>query len=93
MSFITKDDIVLVKYNEIGNKIKTTLSVKFHSNPIYDEKYIKAKGREFNGVIKTNFLSNKVPKEGVHYIYIASISIDSVMKMDKKLSTSLFRRM
>ena len=24
--------------------------------PVYDEKYIKAKVREFNGVIKTNFL-------------------------------------
>ena len=79
MSFITKDDSVLFKYNEIGNKIKMTLSIKFHSNPIYDEKYIKAKIREFNGVTKTNFLSNEVPKEGVHYICIASISIDSVI--------------
>ena len=24
--------------------------------PVYDEKYIKAKLREFNGVIKTNFM-------------------------------------
>ena len=26
----------------------------FHSMPIYDEKFIKTKVREFNGVIKTN---------------------------------------
>ena len=31
--------------------------------PVYDEKYIKAKVREFSGVIKTNFLSDEVPKE------------------------------
>ena len=31
--------------------------------PVYDEKYIKAKVREFNGVIKTN----QIPKESVHY--------------------------
>ena len=29
---------------------------------IYDEKYIKAKVRKLNGVIKTNFLSDEVPK-------------------------------
>ena len=52
--------------------------------PVYDEKYIKAKIREFNGVIKTNFLIDEVPKEGVHYACIACVTIDSVMKMEKK---------
>ena len=45
MSFIVKDDMHLNKYNEIWNKIKETLSIKFHSMPVYDEKYIKAKVR------------------------------------------------
>ena len=58
---------VLDKYNEIWNKIKNTLNKKFHSMPVYDENYIKAKVREFNGVIKTNFLGNEVPKEIVYY--------------------------
>ena len=30
--------------------------------PVYDERYIKAKEREFNGVIKTNVLGDEVPK-------------------------------
>ena len=30
---------------------------------VFDEKYIKAKVREFNGVIKTNFLGGKISKE------------------------------
>ena len=84
MSFMIKNDDVLDKYNEIWNKIKKTLNVKFHSMPVYDEKYIKAKIREFNGVIKTNFLIDEVPKEGVHYACIACVTIDSVMKMEKK---------
>ena len=29
---------------------------------VYDEKYIKAKVREFNGVIKTNFLAFQTMK-------------------------------
>ena len=55
MSFVIKDDDVLYKYNEICDKIREALSFKFHSVPVYDEKYIKAKVRELNGVIKTNF--------------------------------------
>ena len=53
MSFLIKEDDVLDKYNEIWNKIKKTLNTKFHSMPVYDEIYIKAKVREFNSVIKT----------------------------------------
>ena len=52
MSFVIKDDDVLDKYNEIWDKIKETLGIKFYSMPGYDEKYIKAKVRECNGVIK-----------------------------------------
>ena len=84
MSFVIKDDDVLDKYNEIWDKIKETLSIKFHSMPVYDEKYIKAKVREFNGVIKTNFLGDEIPKENMHYTCIACITIDSVMRMEKK---------
>ena len=84
MSFVIKDNDVLDKYNEIWDKIKETLSIKFHSMSVYDEKYIKAKVREFNGVIKTNFLSDEVPKENEHYTCIACITIDSVMRMEKK---------
>ena len=51
---------------------------------VYDEKYIKANVREINGVTKTNFFGNEVPKEGVHYACIACITIDSVIKMEKK---------
>ena len=84
MSFMIKNDDVLDKYNEIWNKIEKTLNIKFHSMPVYDEKYVKAKVREFNSVIKTNVLSDEVSNEGLHYTCIACITIDSVMKMEKK---------
>ena len=60
------------------------LNIKFHSEPIYEQKYLKAKVREFDGVIKTNFLGNDMPKENMHYTCIACITIDSVMRIDKK---------
>ena len=84
MSFVIKGEDVLDKCNEIWNKIKETLSFKFHSMPVYDEKYIKAKVKEFNGAIKTNLLGDKIPKESMHYTCIACITIDSVMGIEKK---------
>ena len=63
---------------------KNKLKIKFHSKPIYEQKYLKAKVREFDGVIKTKFWGNDTPKENMHYTCIACITIDSVLRMDKK---------
>ena len=52
--------------------------------PVYDQTYIKAKVREFDGVIKKNFLGDEIPKENMHYACSPCITIDSVMKIEKK---------
>ena len=39
MSFVIKYDDELDKYSEIWDKIKETLSIKFHSTSVYDEKH------------------------------------------------------
>ena len=88
-----KDNEVWDKYDKIWDVIKDELGIKFHSEPVYEYKYFKTKVREFDGVIKTNFLGNDIPKQNMHYTCIASINIDSVMRIDKKKSSaSLFRR-
>ena len=84
ISFMVKDEDVLGKYNETWDKIKNKLNIELHSKPVYEETYVKAKVREFNGVIKTNFLGGEMPKENMHYTCIACITIDSVMRMEKK---------
>ena len=84
MSFLIKDDEVWEIYNKIWDVTKSKLGIKFYSEPVYEYKYLKAKVREFDGVIKTNFLGNDIPKENMHYTYIACITIDSVLKTDKK---------
>ena len=84
MSLKIEDDNVLVKYNQIWSKIKKMLSTKFHSPPVYDEKYIKIKLKTFNEVVNTIFPDNEIPKERNHYTCIAAICIDSVIKIDKK---------
>ena len=84
MSFMVKNDDVWDRYNEIWDKIKNKLNNKFHSMPVYDERYMKTKVTEFDCVIKTNFLGNRIPKENKHYTCIACITIDSVMRVEKK---------
>ena len=63
MSFMVKYDDVLDKYNEMWDKTKNKLNIKFHGTPVNDEKYIKVKVKEIDGKIKTNFLGNKTQKE------------------------------
>ena len=55
MSFLIKDDALWDKYDEIQYVNKDKLAIKLHSKPVYKQKYLKAKVREFDGVIKTNF--------------------------------------
>ena len=84
MSFLIKGDEVWDKYDEIWDVIKDKLDIKFHSEPVYEYKYLKAKVREFDWIIRTNFWGNGIPKENMHYTCTACVTIDSVLKMDKK---------
>ena len=84
LSFLIKNDEVWEKFEDIWDVIKNKLGIKFHSEPIYEKKYLKAKIREFDGDIKTNFLGNGLPKENMYYTCIACITIDSVIRMNKK---------
>ena len=93
MSFLIEDNEVWEEYQHIWDVIKDKLGIEFHSEPVYEYRYLKAKVRGFDGMIKANFLGNDIPKENMHYTCIACITIDSVLTIDKKKSsTSLFRR-
>ena len=48
-------------------------------------KYLKTKVREFDGVIKPNFVGKSMPKENMYYTCIACIAIDSVLRINKKI--------
>ena len=90
MSFLIKNDEVWQKYEDIWKVIKNKPNIKFHSQPIYENKYLKAKVREFNGNIKTNFLGNNVPKENTYHTCIACITLGSVLKMNKRIYPQVY---
>ena len=71
--------------------IKNKQGIKFHSKPIYKQEDLKTKVREYDGATKKkNFLRNGISKENMHYTCIACITIDSVMRMDKKNYPQVF---
>ena len=84
MSLSIKNDEVREKYEEIWNVIKNKQNIKFHGQTIYENKYLKAKVREFDGNIKTNFLGKNLPRENTYYTCIACITIDYIIKLNKK---------
>ena len=79
-----KDDKMWDKYHKMWNVIKNKLGINFHSEPVYEYKSLKAKVREYDGVIKTKFSGNGMPKENMHYTCISCITIDSVARINKK---------
>ena len=90
-SFKVEDDEVYIKYNSIWNEIKELLSgIKLFSDPIYDNSYIKTKVRTFSELIKTLFDGNEIPEKRIEHACIACISIDSILKVDKKNYTQIY---
>ena len=66
------------RYDQIWDMIKVKLDINFHSEPVYESRYLKAKVKEFDGAIIANILGNDMPKENMLYICIACITIASV---------------
>ena len=87
MTFVTDNEKVYDRYNEILDVIRKLLKVKFTVNPVRDDKYLVAKLNIFNRINRTTFNNNNknnIPIERNHYICIPAIDIDSVLKIDNK---------
>ena len=63
--------------------------VKLSSDIIYDDQYIKTKVKTFK-MNKTLFDNDEIPEEKVEYECIPCISIDSVLKIEKKWYPQVF---
>ena len=86
MSFVTDDEKIYKKYNEIWEVIRNLLKIDFTVNPVLGDIYLVAKLKIFNKINRTTFNNNNnyIPIERNHYICIPVIYIDSVLKIDKR---------
>ena len=85
-----KDDNLLEKYSEIWEQVKNSPKKDFDSEPVYNEKYLKANIKSYNGKTNTNFRDNKIPKEGYQFICLSVILTDSVFRTGKDYYTQVF---
>ena len=90
VSSLIKDDELLEKYNKIQKKVKIIIEKKFDSEPVYNEKYLKAKTNFYNRKINTNFDNNKIPKECSQFICLSVTLIDSVFRTGKNCYPKVF---
>ena len=79
MSFVTDDEEVYKKYNEMWEVVRKLLKLKFTVNPIRDDKHIIAKLKIFNGTNRTTFTDNTTPIERNNYTCIAAIDKKSTI--------------
>ena len=63
INLLVNDKEILKTYNEIWDKMKNLLERKFDSEPVYNDKYIKAKISLNN----PNFCVKEIPIQGKHY--------------------------
>ena len=84
MPFVTDDEEVYKKYNEIWEVVRKLLKLKFTVSLVRDDKYIIAKLKIFNKINRTTFTDDIIPIEKNNYTCIAAIVIDSVLKIDNK---------
>ena len=85
MSFVTDDEKIYEKHNEIWEVIRNLLKIDFTVNPVRDDIYLVAKLKIFDRTNRTTFNNNNyIPIERNHYICIPVIDIDSILKFDKR---------
>ena len=84
MSFVTDDEKIYKKYNEIWKVVRNLLKIDFTVSPVRDDIYLVAKLKIFNKINRTTFNNNDIPSERNHYICIPVIDIDSVLRIDKR---------
>ena len=65
MSFVTDDEEVYKKYNEIWEVVRKLLKLKFTVGPVRDDKYIIAKLKIFKKINITTFTDNIIPIEKI----------------------------
>ena len=84
MSFVTDDEKIYKKYNEIWEVVRNLLKIDFTVNPVRGYIYLVAKLKIFNKINRTTFNNNNYIPIINHYICIPVINIDSVLKIDKR---------
>ena len=80
LSFLTKGDGLLKKYDKIVDKVSDSIKKGFDNEPVYTKKYLKTKIKAYKGKTKTNFIIMECQKINNHISNDSDISSDGCLK-------------
>ena len=86
VSFRVTDNNLLEKYTKIWRRVGNLMNIEFDSEPVYgdNDKYIKTRIKMYEDKVNTNFHGKEVPKENASYDCLSLITLDSVIRVNKK---------
>ena len=91
INLLVNDKEILKTYSEIWNKIKSLIKRVFISEPVYNDKYIKAKIEIYNNRVYKNFQHNKIPKDNEYCACLSVIFLGSIfVNSDKEYYLQIF---
>ena len=85
INHLVKDEKTLKKYLKIWNKIKSLIKKELNSEPVYNDKYIKTRIKNFNDrVYKINLQHNKILEDNKYCACLSEILLDSIFVNSNK---------
>ena len=92
MSFKVVDNNLLEKYTEIWRRVNNLMNIEFDSELVYGDvdKYLKTKIKRYEDRVNTDFQGKEVPTENALYDCLSLITLDSVVRVNKKYFPQTF---
>ena len=84
VSFETIDNKIFKKYIKILKRVRNLMNIEFDSEPVYSNKYIKAKIKIYKDKVNTIFQGKKVHKENTSCKCLSLIILGSFIRLNKK---------
>ena len=78
----------------LWDRVRNLINIKCDSEPVYCDngKYIKTKIKSYGDNVNANFAGNEAPKKSATYKRFSMIILDSVIRVNKVLSSNTFRK-
>ena len=84
------DKKFIQKYNKIWDHIRNLLKKGFNSEPVYDDKCIKTKIKNYNNKLYENFHDFEIPKDNEYCTCLSVILLGFVIKIDNNYQSQIF---
>ena len=84
------DKKFIQKYNKIWDHIRNLLKKGFNSEPVYNDKCIRTKIKNYNNKIYANFHDFEIPKDNEYCTCSSLILLGFVIKIDNNYQSQIF---